>query len=124
MVLLREVPYGAFQIMFFEFAKMSLEFLGTWNVPIFIQRMLWGAAAGAGASFLTTPCDVITSRVMTRLSGDGDGPAPTVWQTIRTMYKDEGWKVFWTGSMFRAAVYTPGTCLFFTIFETVGSALG
>lgn len=62
--MLREVPYGAFQIAFFELAKLMLGFLGEWGVPIFFQRMAWGAVAGSGAAFLTTPFDVITSRVM------------------------------------------------------------
>jgi hypothetical protein len=52
--MLREVPYGAFQIAFFELAKLTMTFLVDWNVPIFFQRMAWGAVAGSAAAFLTT----------------------------------------------------------------------
>eukprot|EP00667_Euglena_gracilis_P013629 EG_transcript_14076 len=126
-VMLREVPYGAFQIAFFELAKLMLGFLGEWGVPIFFQRMAWGAVAGSGAAFLTTPFDVITSRVMLSSApavedGAIDKP-PSVWGTVQLMLQQEGPGVFFTGSLLRAAFYSPGTCIFFSVYETVAAAL-
>jgi hypothetical protein len=122
-VVLREVPYGALQIAFFELAKLLFTFLADMHVPILLQRMAWGAVAGSGAALLTTPFDVITSRVMTS-AGPKDGEAPTsVWDTVQNMYRTEGLQPFFTGGLLRALFYAPGTCIFFAVYETVAAAL-
>lgn len=48
---------------------------------------------------------------------------PSVWGTVQLMLQQEGPGVFFTGSLLRAAFYSPGTCIFFSVYETVAAAL-
>ena len=129
-ILVRDVPYGTLQLVFFEFFK---EFTPAVLEPIgfnlFAQRLVWGFLAGACAGLLTVPVDNISTVVMTEISeleGESDkeesvldlvkGAATSIWDT-------KGLEGFLVGGAERALYYAPQACLFFTLYDTFISLL-
>lgn len=79
-----------------------------------------GAMAGGLGSLVTTPMDVIKTRMMT---GDS-GRYKSVLDAIRIMYRDEGLKSFFIGTLPRLAHKVPANGLFFLTYEAFRSWLG
>eukprot|EP00898_Chlorokybus_atmophyticus_P005010 jgi/Chlat1/550/Chrsp103S01124 len=73
-VLFRDMPFGALQLVFFEQIKSAFTLLTFLHVPVFAQHMIEGALAGAAAAFITTPVDVLTTRVMTEATKEAPAP--------------------------------------------------
>lgn len=122
-ILVRDVPYGTFQLVFFEFFKeftpLYLEPLG---FNLFAQRLVWGFLAGFFAGALTVPVDNISTTVMTEVSNAKEddssvldlvkGAASRIWAT-------KGLEGFFVGGAERAIYYAPVACLFFTLYDTL-----
>ena len=79
-----------------------------------------GATAGGLGSLLTTPMDVIKTRMMTGNSGRYS----SVLDAIRIMYRDEGPAAFLIGALPRLAHKVPANGLFFLCYESFRSWLG
>ena len=79
-----------------------------------------GATAGGLGSLLTTPMDVIKTRMMT---GDS-GRYASVLDAIRVMYRDEGAASFLIGALPRLAHKVPANGLFFLCYESFRTWLG
>lgn len=119
-VLLRDVPYGGLQIMMYEFGRMviasnggPLSHLGV------LSDVLMGAIAGALAAMVTTPADVLVTRLSvqhpqsyleTRKYMDVPG-------TARRILDEEGIGGFFSGTVQRGAYYAPLIGLFFALYE-------
>ena len=122
-VLARDMPFGALQLAFFDLYKNGLGFLDTMGVNIFVQRLAWGGAAGGSAAFLTTPFDVLTTRVMLggAKAGEDGGTLP-----ITSRFKQEAGQVlreggpagFWVGALERTVFFCPAACIFFASYDT------
>lgn len=71
--LFRDLPFSALQFAFYErFRKWAISYQNSEDLPIFLE-LLTGAAAGGLAGTLTTPLDVIKTRIQTSISE----PTPT-----------------------------------------------
>ena len=79
-----------------------------------------GAAAGGLGSLLTTPMDVIKTRMMT----GNTGRYSSVLDAIRIMYKEEGLRCFLIGTLPRLAHKVPANGLFFLCYESFRAWLG
>ena len=79
-----------------------------------------GAAAGGLGSLLTTPMDVIKTRMMT----GNAGRYSSVLDAIRIMYKEEGLGCFLIGTLPRLAHKVPANGLFFLCYESFRAWLG
>jgi len=79
-----------------------------------------GAAAGGLGSLLTTPMDVIKTRMMTGASGR----YKSVLDAVRVMYREEGLGCFVIGTLPRLAHKVPANGLFFLCYEAFRSFLG
>lgn len=58
-IILREIPFSAIQFPIYENMKIMIGNDG------FVDHAVNGAIAGGTAAFLTTPCDVVKSKLMT-----------------------------------------------------------
>lgn len=122
-VLLRDVPYGGLQIMFYEFGKLVLSRHADWFWGMFAQQgvfedVMVGAAAGAVAAMLTTPADVL----VTKLSGlnstaGGETGRVGVGMTVARILQEEGLFGFFKGLWQRGLYYAPMIGLFFALYE-------
>ena len=72
-----------------------------------------GSVAGGGAAWLTTPLDVVKTRIMTAAS-KADAPA-----TLVAVARAEGIPALWTGGVPRCLMFSLGGAVFFSAYETV-----
>ena len=126
--ILRDVPFGAIQLALFELIKVSIlnnpdiDFdSGTLQAEAII-----GAFAGACGAFLTTPADVITTRIITQSEsgdnsgGEGGGDEPLNALSMgRLIYEEGGIMAFFAGWKARVLYWAPAISIFLTCYCSV-----
>lgn len=94
--LLRDVPFSA--IYFPTYSHLKKDFFGessTKKLGI-VQLLTAGAIAGMPAAYLTTPCDVIKTRLQVE-ARKGDTQYKSLRHCAQTIMKEEGFKAFFKG---------------------------
>jgi len=126
---LRDIPFGALYFPLYMYVKQSAGAVGAgadWQSAI-----LAGLVAGFAASFLTTPADVIKTRVQS-----GYTPTVPVQQMSRqiayfaatedpacvrrvatSMLHEEGWETFFSGVWARVGKLGPGMAITLVVYE-------
>eukprot|EP00438_Fugacium_kawagutii_P016642 Skav205662 [mRNA] locus=scaffold458:317293:332839:+ [translate_table: standard] len=127
-ILVRDVPYGTLQLVFFEFFKESWgcldtcrpitnclsallqeftpEYLEPLGFNLFAQRLVWGFLAGLqGATGALRQED---SSVVDLVKDAASG-----------IWKEKGLEGFFVGGAQRALYYAPVACLFFALYDTL-----
>jgi hypothetical protein len=84
-----------------------------------LQDAFCGAVAGGLSSYLTTPLDVIKTRLMT-----GSSDYSSVGDALRRIYSEEGFSTFFNGAVSRVAHKIPANALFFLFLEAIRYMLG
>jgi solute carrier family 25 (mitochondrial S-adenosylmethionine transporter), member 26 len=128
-VLWRDVPYGGIQIALYEYGKQYLlnhpAAFGSFLAPGVVADVFTGAVAGAIAAVVTTPADVLVTRLSiqnpqsyleTRRYMD-------VTSTVRRIVRDEGVLSLFSGYLQRGVYYAPLIGLFFALFESTRGAV-
>lgn len=84
---------------------------------------IFGSIAGSIAAGLTTPLDVIKTRVMLARRGDGDGTRVRVKEIVREIAHEEGFAAFWRGIGPRVAWIGIGGAVFLGSYQWAWNAL-
>lgn len=115
-VALRDVPYGGLQIAMYEAFRLPLKAL----IPAgLLADVIAGALAGLIAAFVTTPADVLVTRLSAQApqcyleTGKFMGPLSTAKRVI----KDDGFMGLWSGAFERGLYYAPLIGVFFACYE-------
>ena len=122
----RDAPFSGLNLLIFtQTRSMMKEVARLQNREIdAVDTFIAGALAGAGATFLTHPPDVIRTRVqlgrMMALQGSGKPPAVSLMKIV----SEEGVRALWIGSLPRVARRTFQQAITWTMFDLVSSALG
>ncbi|KAK6540520.1 mitochondrial aspartate-glutamate transporter agc1 [Orbilia ellipsospora] len=104
--LLRDIPFSA--IYFPTYAHVKKDYFGESEqkklgiLPLLIS----GAIAGMPAAYLTTPCDVIKTRLQVE-ARKGDTHYRGLVHCAKTVYKEEGFKAFFKGGPARILRSSP-----------------
>lgn len=104
--LLRDVPFSA--IYFPTYAHLKSDLFGespTHKLGI-VQLLTAGAIAGMPAAYLTTPCDVIKTRLQVE-ARKGDVKYNGLRHCAKSILKDEGFKAFFKGGPARIVRSSP-----------------
>jgi solute carrier family 25 (mitochondrial aspartate/glutamate transporter), member 12/13 len=104
--LLRDVPFSA--IYFPTYAHLKKDMFGeseTKKLGV-VQLLTAGAIAGMPAAYLTTPCDVIKTRLQVE-ARKGDATYTGLVDAAKKIYKDEGFKAFFKGGPARILRSSP-----------------
>lgn len=120
-VLLRDVPYGGLQIALYEFGRQLILTHpdATGLSAGVLTDVITGAAAGCLAAMVTTPADVLVTRLSVqnpqcyletrRYMGVGS--------TLNRILSEEGFGALFAGVLQRGAYYAPLIGLFFALYE-------
>jgi solute carrier family 25 S-adenosylmethionine transporter 26 len=122
MTLMREIPFAAIQFPLYEKAKrMWSERQGYTVAPW--QAAACGSITGGFAAGVTTPLDVVKTRLM--LGADKEGtPYKSAKDVIQRTYRGEGGKVFLSGIQPRVMWMSIGGFVFFGAYEGFKASLG
>lgn len=104
--LLRDVPFSA--IYFPSYSHLKRDLFGespTKKLGI-LQLLTAGAIAGMPAAYLTTPCDVIKTRLQVE-ARKGDTSYTSLRDCAQKVFKEEGFKAFWKGGPARVLRSSP-----------------
>lgn len=120
--LLRDVPFSA--IYFPTYAHMKKDVFGespTHKIGI-LQLITAGAIAGIPAAYLTTPADVIKTRLQVE-SRKGEVTYKGLTDCARTIFKQEGGKAFFKGGPARIIRSSPQFGVTLASFEVLSNAI-
>ncbi|PFH61743.1 hypothetical protein XA68_16363 [Ophiocordyceps unilateralis] len=84
---------------------------------------LSAGSAGAVAAFLTTPVDVVKTRIMVE-AGRGDGPKPGSWSVCKTVWRQKGLRGFFRGAALRSVWTALGSSLYLGSYDVAKLWLG
>ncbi|KAJ6004796.1 hypothetical protein N7540_012595 [Penicillium herquei] len=120
--LLRDVPFSA--IYFPTYAHLKSDFFGetATNKLGVVQLLTAGAIAGMPAAYLTTPCDVIKTRLQVE-ARKGDTKYTGLRHCATTIWKEEGLKAFFKGGPARILRSSPQFGFTLAAYEVLQKAL-
>ncbi|KAF3915122.1 Mitoferrin [Dactylellina cionopaga] len=104
--LLRDIPFSA--IYFPTYAHFKKDYFGEGEGKKLgiLQLLISGAIAGMPAAYLTTPCDVIKTRLQVE-ARKGETNYRGLVHCAKTVYKEEGFKAFFKGGPARILRSSP-----------------
>lgn len=120
--LLRDVPFSA--IYFPTYSHLKKDLFGespTKKLGI-VQLLTAGAIAGMPAAYLTTPCDVIKTRLQVE-ARKGDTSYTGLRHAAQTILKEEGFKAFFKGGPARILRSSPQFGFTLAAYEVLQSVL-
>ena len=93
---------------------------------LFAEAIIGAFAGGCGA-FMTTPFDIITTRIITQSVDEEDDEPLGVWGMGRQVYKEgkssgEGLAVFFVGWQARVGYWAPAISIFLSCYCSVRQA--
>lgn len=119
--LLRDVPFSA--IYFPTYSHLKKDFFGespTKKLGI-LQLLTAGAIAGMPAAYLTTPCDVIKTRLQVE-ARKGEATYTGLRHAAKTIWKEEGFTAFFKGGparIFRSSPQFGFTLAAYEVLQTM-----
>lgn len=120
--LLRDVPFSA--IYFPTYAHLKRDMFGesqTKKLGV-LQLLTAGAIAGMPAAYLTTPCDVIKTRLQVE-ARKGDTTYTSLRHCAATVYKEEGFRAFFKGGPARILRSSPQFGFTLAAYEVLQKSL-
>ena len=113
--MLRDIPYAVATLMSYEILQSVLsDKMGDKKV----KDVVCGSMAGGFGAFVTTPMDLIKTRMMK------GGEYSNIFNAINRISKEEGLAAFMTGMTPRLMQKIPANGLFFLCYETFKTLLG
>lgn len=123
---LMNAPYTATHFATYEAVKASLK--GLWpektNDEHLFVHLTAGGAAGALASIITTPLDVVKTRLQCQgVNGAERYGSSSIWEVVRSITQKEGSRAFLKGMKPRVLFYTPAAAICWSTYEASKSFL-
>jgi len=119
-VLCRNVPQSVIKFLTYEQLKNAARRVNGGEEPSTAQTLLIGGISGSTAAFVTTPFDVIKTRLQTQAAVPGQGVQyKGVLQTLKGITKTEGISGLYRGVTPRLFIYVSQGAIFFASYEVM-----
>jgi len=119
--LMHDCAYSAVAWLIFEKSRQWLFALrGSSELPPH-ENLILGGITGTTSAFITTPFDVLKTRIVGR--SPGSSQASGVFHVARDILRHEGARAFWRGALLRVLHIAPSHGLYMFLFETGKSQL-
>ncbi|KAG9051696.1 S-adenosylmethionine transporter [Tulasnella sp. UAMH 9824] len=113
----REIPFTSIQFPLYEYLKFKLsQSLGRRPLEAY-EAAACGSFAGGVAAALTTPLDVLKTRVMLDLRLDPSKPSLSPLTRLAHIYKNEGLSALFAGVVPRTLWISAGGAVFLGVYE-------
>lgn len=113
----REIPFTSIQFPLYEYLKFKLsQSLGRRPLEAH-EAAVCGSFAGGVAAAITTPLDVLKTRVMLDLRLDPSKPSPSPLTRLAHIYKNEGMAALFAGVVPRTLWISAGGAVFLGVYE-------
>ncbi|KAF9525853.1 mitochondrial carrier domain-containing protein [Crepidotus variabilis] len=114
---MREIPFTSLQFPLYEFLKSKLsQKIG--RKPLYAREAaVCGSIAGGVAAALTTPLDVLKTRVMLDLRDPSKEKLPSLSGRLKSIYAKEGMKALFAGALPRTLWISAGGAVFLGVYE-------
>ncbi|KAF5348480.1 hypothetical protein D9756_009598 [Leucocoprinus leucothites] len=111
------IPFTSLQFPLYEFLKLKLSQKLN-RKPLYAhEAAVCGSIAGGVAAALTTPLDVLKTRVMLDMRNSKAEKLPSLWARFGTIYAQEGVHVFFAGAVPRTLWISAGGAVFLGVYE-------
>jgi len=121
--MIREIPFSAIQFPLYELLKRELS-LFTGRKPLrAYEAAFCGILAGSSAAALTTPLDVLKTRIMLDQRNQKLGSQPSMFRRFLTIYTTEGARSLFAGIIPRTIWIGAGGAVFLGVYEWTISGL-
>ena len=120
--LLRDVPFSAIYFPTYNHLKRDLFGEGPNKKLGVVQLLTAGAIAGMPAAYLTTPCDVIKTRLQVE-ARKGETKYTSLRHCARTILQEEGFRAFFKGGPARILRSSPQFGFTLAAYEVLQKAL-
>jgi len=116
---MREIPFTSIQFPLYELLKLNLARKFN-RKPLFAhEAAICGSIAGGVAATLTTPLDVLKTRVMLDLRDSSKEKLPSLISRFKMIYTTEGVKALFSGVVPRTLWMSAGGAVFLGVYEWV-----
>lgn len=120
--LLRDVPFSGIYFPTYNHLKRDLFGEGPNKKLGIVQLLTAGAIAGMPAAYLTTPCDVIKTRLQVE-ARKGETKYTSLRHCAKTIYQEEGFRAFFKGGPARILRSSPQFGFTLAAYEVLQKAL-
>jgi hypothetical protein len=125
------MSYGPFSALYFlfyeELKKYSIESKKSKDIT-FLESLVYSAGAGALASYITNPLDLVKLRMQlergslnTKNLQKNERIYNNMWQSMKVVIKNEGFSGLYRGALARVIFHCPNTAITMALFETINS---
>jgi solute carrier family 25 S-adenosylmethionine transporter 26 len=111
---LRDIPFMV--ILFSCYEEMKKRGIPKEGELTSLQSTLFGGSSGAFAGFLTTPVDVVKTRIMTHVK-DTNPESKTISYVAKEILRDNGFRGFFIGAVPRSVWWFAVCSIFFPTYE-------
>lgn len=119
---LMNVPFMAVHFAGYESFKLLLTGTDRQHDHTVAEELIAGAGAGACAGLVSTPLDVVKTRIQTQLIGPGHPRLGAV-DVARLIWKEAGVRGFTRGASARVLYFMPSSAICWSTYETVKRVL-
>ncbi|KAG2352141.1 mitochondrial carrier domain-containing protein, partial [Suillus spraguei] len=115
--IMREIPFTSLQFPLYEFLKHRLSIYLD-RKPLYAhEAAVCGSIAGGTVAALTTPLDVLKTRVMLDLRDPSKQQVPSLLMRVRQIYIQEGARALFAGIIPRTMWISAGGSVFLGVYE-------